>query len=233
MNTIQKCLVFFTFLIFSLESHAQIADAKLKLEFNKLVDFDRVEDLRQALEKLPQLRTMGSSDGSMRMLTEALLKSVSNRKTSLELVTLLVENGADPTWTKVTPARKMYGFDYPESTDSLINKLVMGLRTATEASDTTNAQLIDLGYYPRERTKSHERLVILKYLIDQGADPTTLNTGVMSMLLREDLESSKQLLELGVNPNVKDVSGFTLIENYRRSIDALKETRALLESSAA
>jgi len=200
------------------------------MELTKLVDFDRVEQIRQALENVPAIRTMASRDGSMRLLTELLLKSVTNRKTSLELVTLLVENGADPAWVKVTPAQKLHGFDYPESTDSLINKLVMGLRTATDESDKVNAELIKLGVYPKARTKENERLSILKYLIGEGANPETLNPQVLLILLSENIELSKKLLDLGVYPNDKIFGGLTLVEEYQARIDGLKKKKAAINN---
>ena len=179
-----------------------------------------VEAMRTLLAENPDYVMQSSLTTDVRAITELLGMAAIAPNASLAMIELLVEAGADP------DARPVLSNGQPALTP-LLYALAGTVYDRPEGEKMFRDQ-VKLGSIPDVRATPEERLRIVQYLIDNGADPTS--EMAMSNAMVAGPAYIKLLVAAGADANPVNDNGVSTATIFRKTLELYEKRLALLET---
>ncbi len=192
-------------------------DSITRTNFEKLATFGKVAEAKQLLLQNPQLRSMPDGTGEIRLIESAMFTAASTKGASFEFVKLMVDNGAD-----VNAVLELT----VNSRSSALTKAISSIGLYDDPK--IWGGLVRLGVVTEHTTSRQDRMAIVKYLLEEGADPN--ESSVLQLSLNKGEDISKMILEAGADLKIVNADGKTLIETYEESIANAKSQLDLIRS---
>tara|TARA_R110000850_G_scaffold110827_2_gene224145 strand:+ start:305 stop:985 length:681 start_codon:yes stop_codon:yes gene_type:complete len=181
-----------------------------------------VEAMRALLADHPDYVMRSSMVSDVRAVSELLGMAAIAPNASLEMIELLVESGADPD-AQPTLSNGAPGL-------SPLQYALSGTVYDRPEGEKMFRNQVALGSIPDARATPEERLRIIQYLIDNGADPNRSTLMANAVLAGPDYV--RVLIEGGADPNPVSDNGASLLEMYRATVTLYEQRLALLEAQS-
>ena len=179
-----------------------------------------VEAMRTLLANNPDYVMRSSYTTDVRAITELLGIAASAANASLEMIELLVESGADP------DARPVLSNGVATLTP--LDHAINGTFYNRPEGEKMFRDQVKLGSIPDTRATAEERLRIIQYLIDNGADPA--GKSLMGNAIIAGPDYVRLLIEAGADPDPVTQNGMSTVAMMRATIDLYEKRLALLEA---
>ena len=179
-----------------------------------------VEAMRGLLATNPDYAMRASMTTNVRAITELLGMAAMAPNASLAMVELLVESGADP------DARPVMS-NGAKGITPLQSALIGTVYDRPEGEKMFRDQ-VKLGTIPDARATPEERLRIIQYLIDNGADPTAET--LMNNAMVAGPQYVTALVRAGADPGTEGGMGTAAI--FRSTLELYERWLALLEAQS-
>lgn len=204
----------------SLAAPVQAQDPMVPVHAMRHAQKGDVEAMRALLAENPDYVMQSSLTTDVRAITELLGMAAIAPNASLAMIELLVESGADP------DARPVLSNGQPGLTP-LLYAMAGTVYDRPEGEKMFRDQ-VKLGSIPDARATPEERLRIVQYLIDNGADPTSKM--VMSNAMVAGPAYVKLLVAAGADANPVNDNGVSTATIFRKTLELYEKRLALLEA---